>query len=246
MSLRTNLLWSLALAPLAGLAPAEPVFDAAKAFGARESVSDLSLSPDGMSVAYVAPSTGQGSVLFVQSLAKGATRSSRPVIAASGKPDRLSGCNWVSNQRLVCVVHGVVASSLLEPLHFTRLIAVNTDGTHLKMLSTQNNYYTRGLQLSGGNVVDWLPDEDGAVLMTRVYLPDDHTGSHIGSTKTGLAVDWIDTQTLATRSVEQPREDAVDYISDGRGTIRIVGTRSRRGALGEFDSGNIAYFYGEV
>lgn len=244
MSLRANLLWCLALVSLAGLSPAEPVFDAAKAFGARESVTDLRLSPDGMSVAYVAPAAGQGSVLFVQSLAKGAPRSSHPVIAAGGKPERLGGCSWVSNQRLVCVIYGVIASNiLLEPVEFTRLIAVNTDGTHAKLLSTRNNEYTRGLQLGGGEVIDWLPDEDGAVLMSRVYLPDDHTGSHIGSSKKGLSVDWIDTQTMSTRTVESPRDDAVEYISDGRGTIRIVGTKSRRGALGDYDSGNIAYFY---
>jgi len=244
MSLRTNLLWCLALAPLPLLAPAEPVFDAAKAFGARESVSDLSLSPDGMSVAYIAPAAGQGSVLYVHSLAKGATRSSRPVTTASGKPERLGGCRWVSNQRLVCIVYGVVfANSVLEPVLFTRQIAVNTDGTNQKLLSTKNNEYSEGLQLGGGDVLDWLPDEDGAVLMSRMYLPDQHTGSHVGSSKRGLGVDWIDTRTLAVRTVEQPREDAVEYISDGRGTIRIVGARSRRGALGDYDSGDIVYFY---
>jgi acetyl esterase/lipase len=243
MSIRANLTWSFALA-LAGHAPAAPVFDAAKAFGARPSVSDVSLSPDGMSVAYIAPTTGQGSALFVYSLAKGAPRSSRPAIAASGKPERLGGCNWVSNQRLVCIVYGVVvANSRLEPVPFTRQIAVNSDGTNMKMLSTRTNEFTRGLQLGGGDVLDWLPDEDGAVLMTRMYLPDAHTGSNVGSSKRGLGVDWIDTRTLAVRTLEQPREDAVDYISDGRGTIRIVGARSRRGSLGDYDSGDIAYFY---
>ncbi len=238
----------LALGLLPALLPpasiAEPAFDAAQAFGARESISDLSLSPDGMSVAYVAPGTGQGSVLYVQSLAKGAVKASRPVMAASGKPERLGGCSWVSNSRLVCVIYGVVkASIVLEPVEFTRLVAVDTDGSHLKLLSTRNNEYTRGLQLGGGNVIDWLPDEDGAVLMTRVYLPDEHLGSRAGSSKSGLAVDWVDTRTLATRTVEQPHDDVVAYISDGRGTIRIKGDRSKRGALGDYDSGNIAYFY---
>ncbi len=79
--------------------------------------------------------------------------------------------------------------------------------------------------------------------MTRMYLPDDHTGSRIGSSKRGMAVDRIDTRTLAAQTVEQPREDAVAYISDGRGTIRIIGVRSRRGALEEYESGNIAYYY---
>jgi dipeptidyl aminopeptidase/acylaminoacyl peptidase len=244
MSLRATVAGSLLLASLPLLSSAEPAFDAAKAFGARPSVEYISLSPDGMSVAIVAPSSGQGSVVFVQGLAKGASRTAKPILGASGKPERLGSCDWVSNQRLVCVIYGVVASSaLLEPVEFSRLIAVNSDGTKVKLLSTRTGSYTRGLNLGGDNIVDWLPDEDGAVLMTRVYLPDDHTGSHIGSSKHGIAVDRVDTQTLIARTIEQPRDDAVDYISDGRGTIRIVGVKSRRGALGDFDSGNIAYYY---
>jgi dipeptidyl aminopeptidase/acylaminoacyl peptidase len=243
MSLRATVAGSLLLASLALLVRAEPAFDAAKAFGARPTVEYVSLSPDGMSVAYIAPTTGQGSVVYVQSLSQGASLASKPILGASGKPDRLGGCDWVSNQRLVCAIYGVVASSaLLEPVELSRLIAINTDGTKMQLLSTRDNSFTRGIQLGGGNVLDWLPEEDGAVLMTRVYLPDDHTGSHIGSSKRGVAVDRVDTQTLAARIIEQPSEDAVAYISDGRGTIRIMGVRSRHGA-GDYDSGNIAYYY---
>jgi dipeptidyl aminopeptidase/acylaminoacyl peptidase len=244
MSLQGTFAASCLLASVPLLAIAEPAFDAAKAFGARPSVEDLSLSPDGMSVAYVAPINGQGSVVLVQSLAKGAPRSSKPIFGVSGKPERIGGCDWVSNQRLVCTIYGVLANSgLLEPAEFSRLVAFNTDGSKLQMLSTRSSSYARGIQLGGGSVVDWLPDEDGAVLMTRVYLPDDHIGSHIGSSKHGIAVDRVDTQTLAARTIEQPREDAVDYISDGRGTIRIIGLKSRQGALGDYDSGNITYLY---
>jgi dipeptidyl aminopeptidase/acylaminoacyl peptidase len=244
MSLRTTVTGSLLLASLPLLSIAEPAFDAATAFGARPSVESISLSPDGMSVAVVAPSTGQGSVVYVQSLAKGASRTFKAVLSASGKPDRLAGCDWVSNQRLVCTVYGVIAASLLlEPVQFSRLIAVNIDGTKLQLLSTRSNEFTRGLQLGGGSVIDWLPDEDGAVLMTRVYLPDDRTSSRMGSSKRGIAVDRVDTQTLGVQTLEQPREDAVAYISDGRGTIRVIGVRSRRGALGAYESGNIAYYY---
>jgi dipeptidyl aminopeptidase/acylaminoacyl peptidase len=244
MSLRATLAGSLLLASLPFLSLAEPAFVAAMALGARPSVEDVSLSPDGMSVAYVAPTTGQGSVVFVQSLAKGASLSNKPVLGASGKPERLGGCDWVSNQRLVCAIYGVVNSDImLEPVQFSRLIAINTDGTKMQLLSTRSNFYTRGVALGGGHVVDWLPDEDGAVLMTRVYLPDDHTGSHIGSTKHGIAVDRVDTQTLAARTIEQPNDDAVAYITDGRGTVRIMGVRSRHGAIGGFEPGNIAYYY---
>jgi dipeptidyl aminopeptidase/acylaminoacyl peptidase len=244
MSLRTSVSLGLLLASLPLLSQADANFDAAKAFGARQSVEDLSLSPDGMSVAFVAPTSGQGSVVYVQSIAKGASLAPKAVLGANGKPDRLGGCRWVSNQRLVCVVYGVLSTSaLLQPAQFTRLMAVNIDGTKAKLLSTKTNEHTQGIELGGGEVVDWLPDEDGAVLMSRVYLPDDHTGSHIGSTKRGVAVDWVDTQTMATRTVEPARDDAVAYISDGRGTIRIMGIKSKRGGVGDYDSGNTAYYY---
>ncbi len=145
MSLRSCVAGALLLASLSFLASAEPAFDAAKAFGARPSVEHLSLSPDGMSVAFVAPAAGQGSVVYVQSLAKGASRTFKAVLGASGKPERLGGCDWVSNQRLVCLVYGVVANSgLLEPVQFSRLLAVNTDGTKLQLLSTRGNSYTPG------------------------------------------------------------------------------------------------------
>jgi dipeptidyl aminopeptidase/acylaminoacyl peptidase len=213
-------------------------FDAAAAFGARPSVADLSLSPDGLGVAYVAPTAGQGSVLFTLDLAKGAK--SRIALLASGKPERLEKCHWVSNERLVCTIYGVVRNSLgLVP--FTRIVAVDRSGGNLKLLSTKTNEYTRGLQLHGGEVIDWLPDEDSAVLVSRVYLPDEHLGSHIGSWREGLGVDSLDTRNLQTKSLESPSRDATTYITDGRGAVRIVG-RSTRGSGGQ-DSGLVSYQY---
>src|ERR1700719_1773859 len=111
MSLPATLAWGLLLTSLPLLSIAEPGFDAAKAFGARPRVEHMSLSPDGMSIAYVTPTTGQGAVVYVQSLAKGASLASKPILGAAGKPERLGGCDWVSNQRLGCLIYGVVASS---------------------------------------------------------------------------------------------------------------------------------------
>ncbi len=218
-------------------------FDPATAFGARPSVLQLSLSPDGKSVAYLAPNQGMGSFLYTLRLEENAK--SRIALAADGKPDRLGGCHWVSNDRLACLVYGVVHGAVRGPmdlLPFDRLLAVNADGSNLRLLSTQAKFFTRGLQLSGGRVVDWLPDQDGALLMTRVYLPDDHTGSLIGSSKQGLGVDLIDTRTLKTTVIEPPRENAVDYISYGRGAIRILGIRELPSSTHQ-ETGILNYLY---
>lgn len=216
--------------------PSGPL-DAAAAFGARPSVWGMSLSPDGQRVAYITADVGQGSVLFTQSLEKGAP--ARPVTRADGKPDRIRTCSWVANDRLVCQIYGVTKTAL-GILPWSRLIAIDADGTNVKELSTRQNYYSRGLQLSGGWVLDWLPDDNGSVLLTRHYIPDDHLGSHVGSTDDGLGVDRIDTRTLAVTHVERARSEADDYITDGRGTVRIMGLGEKRVGL---DTPMIHYEY---
>jgi dipeptidyl aminopeptidase/acylaminoacyl peptidase len=216
-------------------------FDAAAAFGARPSVEGLTLSPDGKTVAYIAPTTGQGSVLYTLSLVEKDARS-RKALAIDGKPTRLGACNWVSNERLVCLIYGIVKDSDAGLLPFNRLMAVNANGSNSQFLSTAANSNSRGYLLNGGDVIDWLPDEDGAVLMSREHLADDHTGSQIGASKAGLSVDHIDTATLKIKTLEQPKDGAIEYLTDGRGNIRIVGFRAARGATGQ-DTGIFSYQY---
>jgi dipeptidyl aminopeptidase/acylaminoacyl peptidase len=200
---------------------ADKQFDPAVAFGSRPSAGSISLSPDGASIAFVAPSAGRGAILFTLQL--DAHQMPRAALKTDGKPFRLQSCEWVSNSRLVCTLFW------LEMLHheltpFSRLIAVDNDGGNVKMLSTQQNYHTRGVQLGGGEILDLLPDEDGIVLMERVYIPERLAGGIgiIGSSQRGLGVDRIDTRTLQRTTVEAPGNVA-RYISDGRGNVRIMG-----------------------
>src|ERR1700733_275104 len=62
-------------------------FDAAAAFGARPSVIDLRLSPDGQSLAWIGPAAGQGAVVYTLSLAKDAKP--KAALSASGAPERI-------------------------------------------------------------------------------------------------------------------------------------------------------------
>jgi dienelactone hydrolase len=237
MPKRLSLGIALLLAAIVAQAQKADPFDAAAAFGARPGVSDLSLSPDGLRVAYLSAGPGQGSVLYTWSLEKGAVP--KAVTQADGKPDRLGSCSWVANDRLVCKVYGVTETSI-GLLRWSRLVAVDADGTNLKLLSTRQNDNSRGWQLGGGTVLDLLPDESGSVLMTRRYLPDDHVGSHLGSSDEGLGVDRIDTRKLSILQVEHPSHTAMDYITDGRGTVRVMGVGETRA---EYDTGMIHYSY---
>jgi dipeptidyl aminopeptidase/acylaminoacyl peptidase len=200
-------------------------FDAAVAFGSRVDIQSLRLSPDGMSVAFVTPIPGQGAVAYTQSLVPGAK--AKVAFYTDGKPFRLQGCNWVSNDRLVCAVFGIVqghgnfTSAGLLPV--TRLMAVNADGTKPQALSIQQSPYAAGLALTDTTVIDWLPDQDGSVLMARAYVPVVHQESLAGNKEaSGVGVDLVDTRTGSAKQIVPPRQNAVDYISDGRGTVRIV------------------------
>ena len=215
-------------------------FDAATAFGARPSVSNLTLSPNGENVAYVAPGEGPGSRAFTINLVE-KKKTARLVMASDGKPLHIRRCDWVSNDRLVCTLSGIVRDPIAGLAPLSRMVAVNVDGSNLKVLSNQINSYSRGFLLRGGAVIDWLPDQDGAVLMTRQYLPDSHVGSRLGSDKVGLGVDLVDTRTLNIKEVELPLREALRYIGDGRGNVRIMALRQKQAR--DQDKRNVTYEY---
>jgi dipeptidyl aminopeptidase/acylaminoacyl peptidase len=64
----------------------------------------------------------------------------------------------------------------------------------------------------------------------------------LGSTKQGIGVDHVDTRNLKVQSLEPPfQPDVSDYLSDGRGNVRIVEHVAK--VLGDQDSGVLRYLY---
>ena len=214
-------------------------FDAAAAFGARPSIQSLSLSPDGQSVAWIASTQGPGSALYTMKLAPSAK--AHGIMQANGHPEHLASCGWVSNDRLVCEVTFLHKDPIFGAQPFGRLLAVNTDGSNMQLLSTPASTNARGLAVRDGEILDWLPDVDDSVLMARVHLPDDHIGSRLGSAEEGLGVDQLDTRNLKSQHIEKPRRDAWEYITDGRGHVRILGIGRANGR--DQQTGNIDYEY---
>src|SRR3712207_3125075 len=58
----------------------------------------------------------------------------------------------------------------------------------------------------------------------------------------GRGVDLVDVRTLRSRSSGRANPNALRYISDGRGNVRIMATRQLRGATGQVSS-RIDYYY---
>jgi dienelactone hydrolase len=219
--MRTTIVWLALCASMPVLGQQSKSFDAAAAFGARPSIEQMRLSPDGRNVAYLAPTRGQGSTLYTLSLAEGAKP--KAALAVTGKGERLGGCRWVANERLACHISINIKDPTYGILPVSRVMAVDADGSNVKLLSKADSAYGHGIALGGGGIIDSLPAEDGIVLMVRPSVSDDHAGTRLGSSAHGLGVDRVDTRTLAVKRIEPPRPDADEYITDGRGVVRIMG-----------------------
>ena len=221
------------------LPAASPPSDPAAAFGARESVLQISLSPSGGRIAYIAPGPGQSTALFTVK----ADGSDTPRVAttADGKPERLHSCGWVSETRLACTVY-MIADIGGELAGATRLVAVDADGKNAKLLSRSIRPHDSYVSFDGGDIVDWLPGDDGAVLMGRQYVPEEKQATRVLDKREGFGIDRINTATLETRTVEPPKRNISQYISDGHGRIRIMASEQIAGATG-MQSGRTGYYY---
>lgn len=224
--MRSLMIFFAALAAASPLA-AQP-FDAAKAFGARETVEQASLSPDGTKLAYLTPiAPGQGTALFVVRLDQPGAVPAR-IMNAMGDPERLSHCRWASNSRLICNAFAVRPIQGGTLVVVTRIVSLNDDGSKLAMLRHDSGTGDRlGYALFGGSVIDWNPGGD-QVLMMREYVPETTTGTRLAQKKDGIGVDAVDPVTLKARSIEPANPTASEYITDGRGAVRIRGLSETR------------------
>ncbi|MDB5703526.1 MAG: peptidase [Sphingomonas bacterium] len=220
------------------VAPLHAQSDVAVRFGIREDVQQISLSPDGKSIAYIQPMAARGAALFVVNMADGKPK---PILTSTGDPDRLSYCRWSTDTRLVCGMYMIVPSDA-GTIGFTRLVGIDSDGKNLKLVSARESDKALGFTSQGGNVIDWLADDTGgSVLMTHDYVPEQTTGTLLGDSRKGFGVDRVDTNSLKRSTVETPKLDAAEYISDGHGTVRIMGVRPK--ASTGYDKAIINYFY---
>lgn len=219
---------------------AQTIAQDASAFGARESAVGVDLSPNGQFVSYIAPSKGGGSVAFIADVKTGETKA----FVNSGKgSEHLRWCHFVTDRRLICQYTAVVNDAGVL-IGFSRLIAINSDGSELKELGQPSSWYDANIRQNDGNVLDWLPGGNGSVLMARQYVRESgKTGTRMSRTKNGYGVDRIDTNTLKLVQVEPPKQDVGGYLSDGRGNVRLM---SMVAVNDQLLTGKTKYYYRET
>lgn len=219
MDWRGRLAAGAAALALGSAAQGETAEEAAKAFGARELIQDISLSPAGTKVAYIAPLGAAGEAVFVVDLAGDAT--AQAILSNTDEHTNLTHCNWASEQRLVCQAYVIEDGSGML-LGFTRLVAIGADGSDLDLLSRSLNSRSIGFAQNGGSVLALdIAGEEDKILMTRSWLPEVTTGTRMASTEKGLGVEEVDINTQRSVKVEAPDDGAIRYIADETGRVRI-------------------------
>lgn len=214
------------LAGVAGNASAEvmPLDIAAKIFGARENAWQADLSPSGRKIAYLAAGPGTQTVVRVLDLD---TKKTTSILASTGKPESLDWCEFATETQLICRYSGnaEVEATLLG---FSRLATLNLTGSDVRPLGARNTGYDMYIRQNDGAVLDWLPDDEGSVLMARTYVPKiEESSTNIKDNREGVGVDKVELASLKSRTVEAPKRDVSHYMTDGRGNVRIMAYAER-------------------
>ena len=209
---------SLASTSLAA-APATSLAQDAKLFGKRESAWSVKVSPSGNKVAMLIGGPAGSTVVKVFDLATG---SSKAILGSKDSKESLDWCDFANEQRLICKYSGISREDgVLIP--FARHMLVSVDGSGMQALGQKASDKDRGLRQFDGRIVDWMPQDGTAILMARQYLAEEGTtGSNIARTSSGLAVDRIELGSMDFKTLERPRDEIGDYMTDGQGNIRLA------------------------
>jgi len=216
-ALTTRALVSVALlcvsAAVSGAAPPDPL---AVAFGTMPGLWGVRMSPNGAKVSFLQMHPENLSVLTVFDLSTG---EANLALASTRDGFNLQWCDWANNERLLCSFFGI--SKAWNSFVVTRLVAVNADGSKMKVLlqkQVEGNYS----QFLDG-VVDWLVDDPRRVL---VEIPNMMPGSidvfrpaHASSR--GFSVRPVDIYSGDTGIPIETQSGYVSWMSDGRGLPRL-------------------------
>lgn len=207
-------------APAAATAQTDELRKSAERFGIRASVLDISLSPSGTKLAWIAPGPNHTEVLRVFDL-----ESDSGIRTIAGNTEiiaDLSRCEWATDARIVCQIYGMskTGDGLLLP--FTRMFAIDDDGSDAEQLTERQSWRALGFNQDGGNIVALdVAGEPGQILMTREWIQETGINTRLANDREGLGVDRIDVESGKRRIEEQPDDGAVSYLADESGSVRF-------------------------
>jgi dipeptidyl aminopeptidase/acylaminoacyl peptidase len=188
----------------------------AVAFGTMPELWGVRMSPDGTKVSFLQMHPEDLSVLRILDLTTG---EANLALASTRDGFNLRWCDWANNERLLCSFFGI--SKAQGKFFVTRLVAVNADGSEMKVLLQRQaeGNYSQFLDA----VVDWLVEDPRRVL---VALPNVMPGSvdvyrRAHASSRGFSVRPVDIYSGDTGSPVETQSGYVGWMSDGHGTPRL-------------------------
>jgi len=198
-----------------------PLDQAAKAFGTRESVQSMAISPSGNRLALLSAGPGRSTMVRIVELP---AMSVSTIMSSAGDPESFRWCDFASDTQLICqhAGNGMLDSDVIS---YSRLVTFDIDGKNIKELGQRRSFYDSWIRQFDGAILDWLPGQGGAVLMERTYMPEAYKmNTRIVRDKRGLGVDRIELPSMKTSPIEPARDGASSFMSDGRGNVRLMTT----------------------
>ncbi len=208
-----GLIGLISVAPNEARAAPMPLDEAAWRFGTRPTVMNADLSPDGKQVIFLSAGPGSISIAKFLDVPSGKTMT---LIRSSGRPEILQRCDFAAATWSICRFGGNLHYNNVI-IGVTRTVAINLRDGKMKSLSVRDEPGSAQINQFDGRVIDWLPGQNGAVLMERNYA----------NVTNALGVDRVELEPFKIRRVEAPVPTADYYLSDGNGAVRFVGEQVR-------------------
>jgi acetyl esterase/lipase len=190
----------------------------ATAFGVRESVQAMDISPNGQKLLAVVSGSKRSSLLKI---VDAATLESKAILLSNGEEESIYWCGFATDTQIICKYGGLTRLGD-NIVGFSRIATIGADGKNIKPLGQKSGETKRYLRQFDGEILDWLPDQQGSVLMARHYVPDEGSETNIIDTREGLGVDRINLSTIKATRIEPPKPFVESYITDGRGNVRMM------------------------
>ena len=178
-------------------------------FATGAEVEAPSISPDGAYLAFIATTAKGGRLLVVRDLKSGKVQ---PVLLLTSGLYRGTHCDFKNTERLLCHFHGTEHHFGARPYPASRLVAVNRDGSRVKVLFQSRfmgDTETEGPQFQD-RIVHFLPDDPTHVLIEMTEGEDVFPGVY-----------RLDVDSGTTRVVVSAHPPVMEWLADRDGVVRF-------------------------